>query len=201
MANVVEFSSYEAQQPEPARPHRRLLRLSRGIAWLCNVMIGLSLLWALAAFVVIFFYANHVLVGAEGANVAFPGEPRDIPGMIRFSAQPFITHFVGFVNICMATAPVILICWHLRGLFALYARGIVFAQQNAMHLKRIGLWLVIWPISKFVANMMFQMVGGTDKAWAQMIFLYALILGLIVFAIAQVMEFGREIEQEKDSFI
>jgi hypothetical protein len=34
-----------------------------------------------------------------------------------------------------------------------------------------------------------------------MIFVYALILGLIVFVIAQVMEFGREIEQEKDSFV
>lgn len=201
MANVVEFSSYEAQEPEPARPHRRLLLLSRGIAWLCNVMIGLSALWVLAAFVVIFFFANHVLVGSDGAYFAFPGVPRDIPGMIRFSSQPFITHLAGFVDIVVAMIPVILVCWHLRGLFSLYARGIVFAQQNAAHLKRIGLWLVIWPVAKLGANIVFRLAGGTDKAWAQSIFLYSLILGLIVFAIAQVMEFGREIEQEKDSFI
>jgi hypothetical protein len=97
--------------------------------------------------------------------------------------------------------PVILVCWHLRGLFTLYARGIVFARENAAHLKHVGLWLVIWPVAKLAANIVFRLAGGTDKAWAQSIFIYSLILGLIVFAIALVMEFGREIEQEKDSFI
>ena len=200
MSNVLELPT-TAPASAPLLTPRTLKPLSRGLALLFAVMIGLSVFWVVAAFVVIFFFSNHVLVGAEGANVAFPGVPHDVPGMIRFSSQPFITRLAGFVNICMATAPVVLICWHLRALFKLYARGIVFARENAAHLKRVGLWLVIWPISKFAANAMFQLAGGTDKAWAQMIFVYALILGLIVFVIAQVMEFGHEIEQEKDSFV
>ena len=199
MSNVVEFSPFEADAP--ALPHRRLLVLSRGLSWLFTFLMGSSLFWVVAAFVVIFFYSNHVMVGSSGANVSFPAEPHDIPGMIRFSSQPFITRFAGFVNICMASTPIVLICWNLRELFKLYSRGVVFARENAAHLKRIGLWLVLWPVAKFIANMLFQLAGGTDKAWAQMIFLDSLILGLIVLAIAQVMEFGREIEQEKDSFI
>ena len=200
MSNVLELPTATPASAPLITP-RTLKPLSRGLALPFAVMIGLSLFWVAAAFVVIFFYSNHVLVGAEGANVAFPRAPHDMPGMIRFSSQPFITHLAGFVNISMATMPVVLICWHLRALFKLYARGVVFARENAAHLKRVGLWLVIWPISKFVANAMFQLAGGTDKAWAQMIFVYALILGLIVFVIAQVMEFGHEIEQEKDSFV
>ncbi len=121
--------------------------------------------------------------------------------MVRFSSQPPVTRVVGFMDVVIGMIPVIFVCWHLRGLFALYARGVVFARDNAVHLKRIGLWLVIWPIAKFGANMVFQLAGGTDKAWAQMIFVYSLILGLIVFVIAQVMEFGREIEEERDSFV
>jgi hypothetical protein len=202
MSNVVEFSPFEDQPvAAPTAPHRWLPPLSRGLAWLFTIAMGFSVFWLVTAFVVIFFFSNHVLVGPEGAEFALPGIPHAKPGMVRFSDQPFATHLAGAVTMLIGLLPVALICWHLRGLFTLYARSIVFARENAMHLKRLGLWLVIWPLAKFAGNALFQFFGGTDRAWAQMIFVYALILGLIVFVIAQVMEFGREIEQEKDSFI
>src|SRR5438045_147379 len=118
MSNILELPASPAAGAPLLTP-RSLKPLSRGLVWLFAAMIAFSLFWVVAAFVVIFFYSNHVLVGAEGAQVAFPGVPRDVPGMIRFSSQPFMTHLAGFVNICMATAPVILICWHLRALFEL----------------------------------------------------------------------------------
>ncbi len=201
MSNVLDLPSLTTQADMPARPHFKLLRLSRALSLLFTALMGLSLFWVAAAFVIIFFYSNHILVGSAGANVAFPGLPHEEPGMIRFSSQPTITHAAGFLDIVIATSPIVLVCWHLRELFSLYASGVVFARENAAHLKRVGLWLVVWPISKFVANMLFQFFGGTDRAWVQMIFFDALILGLIVLAIAQVMQFGHEIEQEKDSFV
>ncbi len=201
MSNVVEFSPFEDVAPDRTAPHKRLTRLSRVLAWLFTVMMGLSIFWVVAAFVVIFFFSNHLLMGASGGEVAFPAEPALKAGMVRFSSQPFATHLGGFVALSAMMAPVAMICWHLRGLFRLYAAGIVFARANATHLKRVGLWLLLWPAAKFGGNQLFQLTGGTDKAWAQMTFVYALILGVIVFAIAQVMEFGHEIEQEKDSFI
>ena len=201
MSNVVDLPAAAPDARASILTYRRLVPLSRALSIFFAIMMVFSLLWVAAAFAVIFFYSDHVLVGASGANVAFPGIPKPMPGMIRFSQQPFITHLAGFVDIVVAMIPVVLVCWHLRGLFRLYARGIVFARRNATHLKRIGLWLVIWPIAKFGANMVFQLAGGTDKAWAQMIFVYSLVLGLIVFVIARVMEFGREIEEEKDSFV
>ncbi len=89
----------------------------------------------------------------------------------------------------------------MRGLFGLYAGGIVFARENAAHLKRIGVWLVVYPFAKFAANMLFRLAGGTDKTWFRRRVVDALILGVIVFAIAQVMEFGREIEQDPAEII
>jgi len=201
MSNVVELPAAASDTRASILTYRRLVPLSRGLSIFFALMMVLSILWVAAAFAVIFFYSDHVLVGASGAYFGLPKVPTLQPGMIRFSDQPFFTHFAGFVDIVLSTIPVVLTCWHLRGLFGLYARGIVFARENAAHLKRIGLWLVIWPIAKVGANILFQFAGGTDKAWAQMIFVYSLVLGLIVFVIAQVMEFGREIEEEKDSFV
>ncbi len=87
---------------------------------------------------------------------------------------------------------------HLRGLFALYARGVVSRGENAMHLKRIGLWLVIYPFAKFGANMLLQgHSAGADKAWAQMTFFIRSSLASSSSS-SPAMEFGREIEQEKD---
>ena len=71
----------------------------------------------------------------------------------------------------------------------------------AVGLTQIGIWLIAYPFAKFAANMIFRAFGGLDHAWFHMMTVQSLILGLIVVAIAQVMEFGHEIEQEKDSFI
>jgi hypothetical protein len=201
MSNVVEFSPFEDVAVERTAPHKRLPQLSWILAWMFTAMMGLCVAWVIASFLVIFFFADHVLMNAAGATVTFPRPPSPVAGQVFLSDQPLITRVAGFVDIVIAMVPILFVCWHLRGLFGLYARGVVFARQNAEHLKRVGLWLIVWPVAKFGANMLFQLAGGTDKAWAQMVFVYALILGLIVFVIAQVMAFGHEIEQEKDSFI
>ena len=49
--------------------------------------------------------------------------------------------------------------------------------------------------------MIFRLAGGTDKTWFHSELVDALILGAIVFTIAQVMEFGREIEQDRAEII
>jgi len=58
-----------------------------------------------------------------------------------------------------------------------------------------------------VSAFRFYAIGVVKKAQGQPIYLsptvfhFTLVLGVSVVAIAQVMEFGHEIEQEKDSFI
>jgi hypothetical protein len=197
MSNVLVFD----HTPPPPAAHLRLRRLSRGLAILFTALMAMFALWVMGAFVLSFLFSDHVRIGPGGALIGFPHPMRPLPGTVLYSDQPFVTHLAGFVNVLVATAPMLFICWHLRGLFRLYAAGIVFARGNAAHLKQVGLWLVVYPVAKFAANMLFRLAGGTDTVWFRAELLYALVAGLIVFAIAQVMAFGQEIEQDRAEII
>jgi DUF2975 family protein len=198
MTTVLAFDTVEA--PKPTSAQLRLRGLSRWLALLFAALMALSVL-SVAAFIALgLFFGDHMSVGADGVFL-FRHPAPVIPGRVLFSSQPFVTHLAGFADIVLATAPVFFICLHLRGLFRLYADGVVFARENAAHLKRIGAWLIAYPFAKFAANMIFRLAGGTDKAWFRGELVDALILGAIVLAIAQVMEFGREIEQDRAEIV
>lgn len=198
MANVVELPLLAQDRSIVA--HRSLRLLSGVLMALFTILVIAQLLWILAAAVVTIFFSDHVVVGVSGAYF-FTGKPTAWTGTVLYSTQPALTRLAGMIDISMATLPILLAFWNLRSLFALYSRGIVFARENTACLKRVGLWLLLYPFAKVTANMIFQAAGGTDKAWFHMELIYALVAGLIVFAIAQVMDFGHQIEEEKDSFV
>ncbi|MGA7711527.1 MAG: DUF2975 domain-containing protein [Rhizomicrobium sp.] len=202
MSNVLALDPVVSESENPS--HRRLRLLSRLLKLLFAALLILLVFYLIAAIAVVIFFSAHVQMNAQGVTLLF-GPHGEIPptaaGMVRFSDQPVITRITGVADVAIAMVPIFFIFWHLRGLFGLYAAGTVFARENATHLKRIGIWLIVYPFAKFAANMLFRMAGGLDHAWFHLMGLQALVLGLIVVAIAQVMEFGHEIEQEKDSFI
>lgn len=197
MATVVEMPPLHAVDPIP--PHRSLRLLSRWLAVLFILFAAVQILWVLAAWIATLFFSDHLMATATGFDV-FTGK-HTIPGGVLFATQPALTRAVAMIGIAIAAAPFLMVFWELRGLFRLYARGIVFARANAISLKRIGLYLVAYPFVKVAVNLVFRLAGGLDKAWFHMEIVYALVAGLTVLAIAQVMEFGHDIEQEKDSFI
>lgn len=200
MSNVLELPLLVPETTDAMGAHRHLRLLSRILVGLFTLFVLIQVLWILAAAVVTIFFSDHVLVESSGAFV-FSGKPPVWPGAVLYSTQSPMTHAAGMIDIVLAVLPVLLAFWNLRGLFALYARGIIFARENTTRLKWVGLWLLVYPFAKVAANMIFRAAGGTDKAWFHMELIYALVAGLIVFAIAQVMEFGHQIEEEKDSFI
>ena len=205
MSNVVELSPFEADEPATALPHRRLLLLSRALKYLLSLLLVFFVLNVLIGIVVALLFASHVMMGKEGMKVVFGlhGQaPLAGPGEVRLSDLPLVTRLAGAAGWSIVSVPFVCIFWHLRGLFELYARGIVFATRNAVHLKRIGLWLIAYPFANYACNALFWLAGGADKAsWFHLFQLQALVLGAIVYVIAQVMEFGREIEEERDSFV
>ncbi len=200
MSNVVALPPVAEQASGSVDAHRNLRLLSRVLVVLFTIFVAAQILWILAAAIVTAFFSDHVLVGSSNAFF-FTGKPPAWPGTVLYSTQLAITRLAGMVDIVLAMMPIILAFWNLRGLFALYARGVVFARENTACLKNVGLWLIIYPFAKVAANMIFRAAGGTDKAWFHMELIYALVAGLIVFAVAQVMEFGHQIEEEKDSFV
>jgi hypothetical protein len=202
MSNILALDTAVAEPERHSQRHLR--RLSRVLSWLFTALLALCALYLVAGIVVVLFFSAHVQMNAQGVTLLFGphGEiPPAVRGMVRFSDQPVITRLAGIADFAIAQAPFFFIFWHLRGLFGLYATGTVFARRNATHLKHVGFWLIAYPIAKFASNMVFRLAGGLDHAWFHPIIYQAPIAGIIVVAIALVMEFGHEIEKEKDSFI
>jgi hypothetical protein len=194
--------AFDATEPSfPATAPLRLRRLSNGLAIFFSALMGFAIAWAGAAFLFCFPLNDHVRMNSGGAFIDLPALSHPVAGTIIFSTQPFIAHLAGFVDVSIATAPLLATSWHLRSLFRLYSNGIVFGRENAVHLKHVGLWLCVYPFLKFAANIIFQMAGGADKRWFHAEILYALLLGAVVIAIAQVMEFGRDIEQDNAEIV
>jgi hypothetical protein len=201
MADIIAFDTTASDEGAP----RRLKNLSRALALLFTLFLILVIAVLLAGAVALLIFPQYLQTNSSSAGIFIGphGGPGPLhPGMTtRVSDQPLITHLAGLADLAIGLTPLFLIFWHLRGLFRLYAAGTVFAQKNAVHLKHVGLWLVAYPFAQFISNLVFRLAGGTDHNWLHAEEIDALVLGLIVLAIAQVMEFGREIEQEKDSFI
>lgn len=199
------MSTFEDPVPQTAAPHRRLLLFSRVLSILFTAILGLIALDMLAGIAFALFFGGHVLMSAQGLVLAFGhggGLPRLDPGQVRLSDLAFVTRLAGAVSWIVLNAPLLFVFHHLRRLFGLYARGVVFAARNAAHIARIGIWLIAYPFANYACDTLFWLAGGADRAsWFHLEQLQSFVLGLIVVAIAQVMTFGHEIEQEKDSFV
>ncbi len=90
--------------------------------------------------------------------------------------------------------------FQLRSLFALYYRGVVFAEDTIRRIKGFGLWLVLAAIAANAAGRLYMWVthanvGGIANA------ALIVLLGAMIYVIAHVMELGREADLERKDFI
>ena len=117
-------------------------------------------------------------------------------------AFTFAQRLVGAFALTLLAAPAASIFFHLRGLFRLYARGVVFAAANARRIKHVGIGLLACALMPFLANRLVWPAGARiDPVWFHLDELQAATLGALLFVIADVMQFGREVEQERDGFV
>ncbi|MES2033238.1 MAG: DUF2975 domain-containing protein [Pseudomonadota bacterium] len=195
MSTVVQLAPVQAAPP----PHRlRLRRASRALSWLFTGLLGVVGIVAaiLIAGVVVYPGDNYriastaVWIGSGPADsVAF--HSLSLPHRLAYAA-------VGVVRI----APSLMIFWHLRALFGLYGRGEVFGRANGRHIGRVGVWLCAYAAAPFLCHLFLSATGyEIDKNWMHLSSLQAFVLGLLVFVIAQVMQVGREIEEDREAFV
>ena len=90
--------------------------------------------------------------------------------------------------------------FHLRQLFALYARGEIFAQANISHIKRFGLWLAASGVVVNVAGRLFAVVTG-EPSHGLANAVMALVFGGMTYVVARVMELGRQADVERREFV
>ena len=183
--------------------HLRLRKRSRilavvfnGLFWFCAAFDVLAIAMAL------FYQGHHVAFGPEGGLIDFPART-DLPPGYLFWGDVTLPYRLGGVFALIAQfVPATLILFNLRGLFRLYAQGIVFAEENAEAFKRMALWLIAYAVTPFLSVKLLTLLDlAIDKAWFHNTELYALGLGSLLFVIAEVMQAGREIEQERDEFV
>ena len=207
------FIDFAVETPQPAPPPalRRMRLVSRGLEILFLALAVGSGLVALPLIVdfIVPYAGNAITLGPKGGLISLyvpwghPGHPHPLPaGYIPTEAMPVIQRLahvpVGLLHI----VPMVLLFWSLRRLFGLYAKGVVFTPDNARSLKHVGAALIVIAIAPWLGHAFLSGLHlAIDQNWMHGSSIQELILGAIVYVIAQVMQLGHEIEQDRSQFV
>ncbi|HEY4029886.1 MAG TPA: DUF2975 domain-containing protein [Caulobacteraceae bacterium] len=208
-AAVIDFAT-EARQPDPPPSLRRMRLVSGGLEILFLVLaLGFGLLALPLLLDFVFPYAGDAIsLGPKGGLVRLLvpwGHPHPHPlptGYIPPEAMPVIQRLAQVPVGLLHAVPMVLLFWNLRRLFGLYARGVVFAPDNARCLKHVGAALIAIAVAPWLGHALLDSLHlAIDKSWMHASSLEELVLGAIVYVIAQVMQLGHEIEQDRSQFV
>jgi len=199
MGNVVALGPQATDDGQPPR-HRRLQARSRMLAHAVTVLLGGVLLFSGAIMALGALSHEALSMGPDATYLGDP--PPGLPGVVPFGSLPLPTRMAYAATLILDTAPVLFALVNLRGLLRLYAAGVVFAAENGLRIKRVALGLVAYAVAPFLGHELVALAGyGVDVAWFHASGVQALVLGAVLFVIAQVMEVGRDIEQDRDGFV
>ncbi len=186
---------------------RQLRRFSQPFVILLSIALGLLVLFEITTIAAILFlfhgdgaWRAAVSFSQSGVNLSI-GSASDQAGhgvaleSLAFGQRALIALLGALCATCSGFA-----LFHLRQLFTLYSRGVVFAEDNIRHIKRFGLWLVAAAIVINGSGRLFLIITGQppfDTANAAM----ALVYGGMTYVMARVMELGRQADLERKEFI
>jgi hypothetical protein len=198
MTNVMHISPIPDMPTTPA--HRRVRAVSGAFVVLFTIMLALMVAYALVGDAAILLYPGDRL--KIGPTSAWIGSGAGPPGYVPFSALEPVQRLAYALAHVVRCAPAAFLFWHLRGLFRLYSQGVVFAPQNARHVQWAGVALIADALAPLVCHLALSATGmEIDRRWAHVTSLQTLVLGGLVIVIAQVMQVGREIEDERSQFV
>lgn len=200
MSTVVQFRLQPSPPSSaPESPAQRRVRIgSLWLSYLFAGLFGLAVCVLVTAVAVMLFYKGEwVRIGPDNCYIG--GGP---PNSVAFGSLPLDQRLAYVVAGGLRAAPIIMLFWTVRSLFAGFARGRVFSRGVAVHFRRIGVWLCAYALSPFVCHLLLSATGyEIDKNWAHLASVQAFILGLLVFVIGQVMQVAREIEEDREAFV
>lgn len=181
---------------------RQIRRLSLPIMVLLSGALALQVVVQIFFAAQLFFFHGggdwraSVSFAQTGINMSFPAHSQDVAlESLAFGQRASLALLAALCATCVGFA-----IFHLRQLFALYSRGLVFTADNIRHIKRFGLWLVVAAVVVNCSGRLFFIVTGQhayDSANAAM----ALIYGGMTYVIARVMELARQADEERREFV
>jgi hypothetical protein len=199
VTNVVHMPQPTAP-PEPPR-RQAIRRRSAMLATLLSWTFALSIFATALLMGAALFYGGRMLsFGPGGLWIGYGPDP----ALGRVSLASFTSgqRVAGVLAIALLTAPVLTILHFARRLFQLYAEGVVFSPANARLIKSMATGLVAYAFAPFTANRIILLAGLTsDPVWLHADEVLALVFGALAYVVADIMEFGHEIECERDGFI
>lgn len=199
MSHVIELSAPASVQIG-SDAVRRLRTWSRIFVAVFGIALAVSTtLLVVAVLAILFYRGDHLQIGATSAWIGNPPGPK---GFVAFASLPLAQRLAYAVVAAVRAAPSVLLFWNLRELFRLYERGVVFAGDNIRRIRLAGAWLVADALAPLVCHLALKATRmEIDHGWAHALSLQELMLGGVVFVVAQVMQLGREIEEEREQFV
>jgi hypothetical protein len=202
---ALKLKTEEQRGDDIERPrYKRLRRQSRFLSTMITALLVLYVVYHAAMVVATPLINGDGVHLGPGAHVIFDlSAPKEgPPGSVLLSSFSVLQRIGFALVLALRAVPIGLTLFNLRALFRLYASGIVFARENASHIKRMGIWLIVFAATPYVTHELSVPMGNNfDDEWFHMEEVYALVGGAVVYVVAQVMQVGREIEQERDEFV
>jgi hypothetical protein len=211
-------------QPAPSAKLQRIRRISRPLKLLLTAVLVAGIVFPLIQVGALVLFEQ---LGRPAAYVGFStwggpqleigrldSPPATLVCVAGLTQLQRLAH-AGLILLDCACSTLMLL--NLRGLFALYSRGVVFALENTRCFKGFGLWLVVAAVITNLSGRIFaavihaplegisNVVMGAGAANAVLSGVanaaLAVVYGAMIYVIAHVMELGREAELERREFI
>lgn len=192
-----------AREPRPPDALRRMRLVSRGLEILFLALaVGFGLAGAAAILDFVVPYAPDLIAACPSGGLLVIG-PHIWPAhCVGVGAMPTVQRLAHAACGPPLLVPTVLLFWSLRRLFGRYAKGVVFAPDNARSLKHVGAALIVLGVVPLLNHAFLAGLHvAIDRTWIQGSNIQELILGAVVYVIAQVMQLGRELEEERSQFI
>lgn len=208
---MAEILSFEARRlgtraqpprkPLPLRLHDDVRARAALFAAGCSVLLTLLCFGLVVLTAGVLFYDGAFLgVGPDG--LCLGAQSCSSVGAAHLDLLSSSQRTAVAAGMALLFVPVLMILAHLRGLFRLYAAGIVFTQDNISQISRVGLWLLAYAAAPFLVHQLldaFAIFPG--QSWFRVDEAAAVIIGLSLLLVARVIACGDEIEQRRDLFI
>jgi hypothetical protein len=188
--------------PEIPPAVSRIRQLSRPLELLFALLFAVTaagLVLAVAA--ALAYRGDLVQVRPGGLQIYFGTPPPLPPGWSTFASVPTVQRLAMAVSACLMIGPALAILWDLRGLFALYGRGVVLSVPDVGRLGRLSLWLIAYAVAPALGHVVVAASGFDDRGWLRFDSLQALGLGVVLFVIARVMAWGAEVRDDASRFV
>jgi hypothetical protein len=179
--------------------------LSRPFALLFGFLFFAMLLVCVCLTLAALFYSGESLrMTPEHTRLDIMPEltAQELATTVAVGDMPLTTRLVGIVSLgILQWGSLTMIFFQFRELFRLYEKGIVFADVNVACIRRLGFWLIVWGIAPTIGHQLCELTGVYDEGWLRASSMAAVVLGGLLYVIGRVMNLGREIEQERASFV